>query len=111
MEPDSSGTILCESCSEGSCLAHCEICGSDKSVWDCDYAFPRSSARPPSSTPFEFRGLPEWRCNRPGNPQAVSSAIKFGLIVIGGIMLDFLTGGWLQSTLSAIWSLIFGGGQ
>ena len=98
---------VCLKCQDGDCLAHCEICGSDKSVWGCDYSFPREG-REQSHLSFRERGLPEWRCNRPGNPQAIGSAIKFMLIVIGVILLDYITGGWVQSGLSWLWSLILG---
>ncbi|MBI2036934.1 MAG: hypothetical protein HYT14_01065 [Candidatus Liptonbacteria bacterium] len=107
MEREYGGSAVCDECSEGSCLAHCEVCGSDKSVWGCDYSFPREG-REQSYLSFQERGLPEWRCNRPGNPQAIGGAIKFMLIVIGVILLDYITGGWVQSGLSSLWSLIFG---
>jgi len=107
MEREYGSDTICGECSEGSCLAHCEVCGSDKSVWGCDYSFPREG-RKQSYLSLREQGLPEWRCKRPGNPRAVARAIKFGLIVSGAIVLDYVTGGWLQSAFSWLWSLIFG---
>ena len=107
MEEERSSAVLCSGCAEGFCLTHCEICGANKSIWGCDYSFPREG-RGQSHLSFEERGLPEWRCERPGNSQAIGGAIKVALIVIAVVVLDFFTGGWLQAGLSALWSLVLG---
>lgn len=106
--PEELNIVSCEKCSAGSCLEHCEVCGYHRSVWDCDYAFPRASARPQSSVSIEFRGLPEWHCRKPNLSARVDHAVVVVLLVVGLIVLDFFLGGRLiHGNLSALWSFIF----